>query len=128
MAVILDQESRLLLVRNTYDPRYSWSLPGGWMGKHEQPEECIRRELLEETGFEIQVDAFLQAWTRPRLPSVDIVYRGSIVGGTFRPSAEIVEARFFPVDELPEGLTPMHEQILERLQVTRSDSVVTVDV
>lgn len=115
MAVVEDEENRFLLVRNTYDPRYPWSLPGGWMGKHEQPDECIKRELFEETSLEVEVVRLVGTWTRRRLPSVDIIYRCSIVRGTFQPSVEIVEARFFPLGELPEGLFPSHRTILESL-------------
>jgi 8-oxo-dGTP diphosphatase len=117
MAVILDEDNRLLLVRNTYDPRFSWGLPGGWMGRDEQPEECIRREILEETGFELEVDRLLATRTHSRLPSVDIVYRGWITGGAFRQSAEIAEAAYFPIDNLPDGLTPIHQRLLEWLEI-----------
>lgn len=117
VVVICDDSDRVLLVRNTYNPRFVWSLPGGWMGKNEQPAECIQRELGEETGFEIEVDALLAARTHDHLPSVDLVYRGRIVGGEFRASAEVVEARFFPPDQLPEGMTPLHERMLATTRV-----------
>jgi 8-oxo-dGTP diphosphatase len=118
MVVVTDEQDRLLLVRNTYDPRYSWGLPGGWMGRNEQPEECIRREIAEETGYELEIDYLLATRSHPRLPSIDIVYRGRITGGTFRPSAEIVEARYFSLDNLPDGLTPIHQRLLTWLQVS----------
>jgi 8-oxo-dGTP diphosphatase len=117
MVVVLDEEDRLFLVRNTYDPRYSWSLPGGWMGKNEQPEECIVREVQEETGFALEVDRLLATRTHPRLPSVDIVYQGRIVGGTFKVSAEIAEYGYFALNELPDGLTPIHQRLLTWLGV-----------
>jgi hypothetical protein len=53
------------------------------------------------------------------LPSVDIVYRGRIVGGEFRPSAEIVDARFFSLDDLPDGLTPLHHRWLESTEILK---------
>lgn len=119
MVVILDENGRLFLARNTYDPRYSWSLPGGWMGRNEQPDECIRREIYEETGYELDVDCLLATRTHPRLPSVDIIYRGRIAGGTFRASAEIAEVGFFELDELPDGLMPVHQQLLSLLEIDR---------
>lgn len=114
MAIIEDSDGRVLLVRNTYEPRYDWSLPGGWMGRNEQPVECIQRELREETGYEIEVDELVDARTRSRLPSVDLIYRGRICGGAFRASAEVVEARFFRSNALPEGLAPGHVRLLSR--------------
>lgn len=112
MVLIQDDAGRILLVRNTYEPLYDWSLPGGWMGKHEQPDECIRRELFEETGYEIEVNGLVEARTRSRMPSVDLVFRGRITGGSFRASIEITEARFFQLDELPDRLAPGHRRLL----------------
>jgi 8-oxo-dGTP diphosphatase len=122
MVIIQDEHGRILLVRNTYDPRYPWSLPGGWMGKNEQPDECIKRELWEETGFQIDVDRILTTRTHERLPSVDIVFRGHISGGTFRRSAEVVLAEFFPLDDLPDGFTPLHARLLSSLEITAVES------
>lgn len=113
--IVEDGEGRVMLVRNTYESRYSWSLPGGWMGRNEQPTECIQRELREETGYAIAVEELLDARTQSRLPSVDLVYRGRIAGGEFRPSVEVAEARFFPVDDLPEGLMVSHRRLLTSL-------------
>lgn len=121
MAVIMDDQNRILLVKNTYDPRYRWSLPGGWMGRHEQPEACIRRELAEETGYDLAVDRLIGTRSHPRLPSVDIVFRGRIIGGTFRASAEISDARYFALDELPYGFMPVHQRLLELLEVPADD-------
>jgi 8-oxo-dGTP diphosphatase len=122
MAVIQDERHRIFLVRNTYDPRYSWSLPGGWMGRNEHPEDCIRREIAEETGYQIEIGRLVSTKTHSRLPSVDIVFSGKITGGSFRKSAEIVEARFFDADELPEGLTPIHKRLLEWAEVIPGSS------
>ncbi len=115
IVMLFDEQDRIFLVRNTYDPRYAWSLPGGWMGRHEQPDECIRREVMEETGFEIEVDRLLATRAHHRLPSVDILYQGRITGGEFRSSAEIREARYFRLHELPDGLMPAHRRMLEKL-------------
>jgi 8-oxo-dGTP diphosphatase len=121
MIVIQDDANRLFLVRNTYDPRYPWGLPGGWMGRDEQPEECIKREVTEETGFEIVVDELMATRSHPRLPSVDIVFRGRIVGGAFSSSAEINDAEYFPLSDLPDGLTPVHKRLLTWLNVLPTD-------
>ena len=116
IVMLFDDEDRIFLVRNTYDPRYAWSLPGGWMGRNEQPDECIRREIVEETGYEIEIDRLLATRSHHRLPSVDILYQGRIVGGTFRASAEISEAQFFRTNELPDGIMPAHKRMLEHVR------------
>jgi len=55
---------------------------------------------------------------------LDIVYIGSFIGGTFKPSPEVSDAKFFPFENLPNILTRdvlLIRKIIEqrkRLQVT----------
>lgn len=49
MAVVLDGEGRLLLVRAVY--RRAWSPPGGFLADDEDPVTGALRELWEETGL-----------------------------------------------------------------------------
>jgi 8-oxo-dGTP pyrophosphatase MutT (NUDIX family) len=53
-AAIFDQtQERLLLTRRTDNAR--WCLPGGRMESGECAAECCAREVLEETGLEVEV-------------------------------------------------------------------------
>ncbi|TWT28397.1 NUDIX hydrolase [Planomicrobium sp. CPCC 101110] len=40
-------------------PKDRYFLPGGGIEEKELPEECLRRELLEETGYAIAVGSFI---------------------------------------------------------------------
>jgi hydroxymethylpyrimidine/phosphomethylpyrimidine kinase len=52
MVLATDSRGRVLLVRRAFDPgKGLLCLPGGFMDLGETPEECARRELLEETGL-----------------------------------------------------------------------------
>lgn len=55
VGVVLNDAGQLLLVEHVFHPKYPWGLPGGWMGRSEDPDETIRREVREETGMRIQV-------------------------------------------------------------------------
>jgi ADP-ribose pyrophosphatase YjhB (NUDIX family)/predicted nucleotidyltransferase len=51
---ILKHKSKILLLKRTSDDYLypnMWTLPGGYLKKNETFEECIRREIFEETGL-----------------------------------------------------------------------------
>ncbi|MFS0782099.1 NUDIX hydrolase [Bacillus sp. 1P06AnD] len=54
-AVILDEKREKVAVVQNGSGRYF--LPGGGIERQETPEQCLIRELLEETGYEIRIDS-----------------------------------------------------------------------
>ena len=54
VALLLTEDLKIVLVRQFRPARNSRTIefPAGFMEKGEDPEEAIRRELLEETGYE----------------------------------------------------------------------------
>jgi 8-oxo-dGTP diphosphatase len=54
-AVVFDPEGRVLLIRRGKPPKMGlWSVPGGCLEPGETLVACCRREVLEETGIEIE--------------------------------------------------------------------------
>lgn len=45
----------------------TWALPGGHLELHESFEECARREVLEETGLELDNLQYMTAVNSPRI-------------------------------------------------------------
>lgn len=62
-AAILDDNSRLLLVQRRDSGK--WAMPGGTMEMDESLEGCIVREVKEETGIDIELDAIIGTYTDP---------------------------------------------------------------
>ena len=61
-AAIFAEDGKMLLVNRS--DGYGWGLPGGFCEVYEGPEETIVREVREETGIEVRVEAFIQIFQR----------------------------------------------------------------
>jgi 8-oxo-dGTP diphosphatase len=113
-AVIVDDDRILLALWNGPTPP-KWTMPGGGVELHETTEQGAVREVLEETGFHVELDGLLGTAShvfpaesrlsgRPRpLKAVRVVYAAHIVGGALANEVDgsTDEARWFPLDEVP---------------------------
>ncbi|OGM21142.1 hypothetical protein A2714_04895 [Candidatus Woesebacteria bacterium RIFCSPHIGHO2_01_FULL_38_9] len=99
--IFFDEENRILLFRHTYRNGESWALPGGYIKAKEHPKEAIEREVMEESGLTITADERLKIRTDRTSARIEIIYIGSFIGGEFKPSSEVKEARLFSFDDLP---------------------------
>ncbi len=61
--LLLDETGRVLLVRFAYRGRRWWCAPGGGLEVGETHEDAARREISEETGFELR-EPGPWIWTR----------------------------------------------------------------
>ena len=103
-----DEEGRLLLTRRAVDPdKGRWDLPGGFLEEAEHPLDALRRELLEETGLEIEPGEFVCA-TIDRYgnepgaqATLNLVWSARVVGGEPAPADDVAELGWFGPDSLP---------------------------
>ena len=59
-AIIVDSESKILLIRRAKDPaKGKLALPGGFVDFDETAESALHREISEELGLELQSIAYL---------------------------------------------------------------------
>jgi len=115
--VILTWRGELLMVKRKYDPRAgAWCLPAGFMEYGETPERCALRELKEETGLSGSLGKLFGVYTGtddPRVRAVLILYAAERAGGRLKPGDDAIEARFFPLKELPRPIAfAAHRQAL----------------
>ncbi len=112
MALIQDDAARILVVEHTYRREVPWGLPGGWLKHAESPEAGLRREVLEETGLDVTVDALLAAdfWGSSQL---DLLYRCTVRSGSYRSSDETGRHMWLASGELPE-LLPNQQALLRK--------------
>lgn len=116
-AIVLDDRDRVLLVRHTYVN--GWYLPGGGVKRRETPAESALRELREETAvIATAPPQLLGAYGSFRRQHSDYVLVYVVRDWrreTWRPNLEIAECAFFPLDGLPEGVSPATVRRLEEL-------------
>lgn len=115
MALIQDDEGRILVLEHTYRRDVPWGLPGGWLKTAESPESGLAREVREETGLDISVDDLLGAafWGNSQL---DLLYRCTVIQGTYQPSDETGIHRWLAPEQLPE-LLPNQRRLLRKAGV-----------
>jgi ADP-ribose pyrophosphatase YjhB (NUDIX family) len=98
--IIFNVNNEVLLFKHTYRG-YEWSLPGGYIKAREHPKEGLEREIEEESGYIVSVSKRYKIRTDRDAARLDIVYIGTFIGGEFRPSSEVTDAKFFTFDTIP---------------------------
>ena len=112
-AVVMNGDGKVLLLNHLLRPYSGWGLPGGFVTAKEQAEDAIKRELLEETGIRIENVEMFRVRTIAR--HIEILFRATAsTEGTVQ-SREIVELRWFGVNELPEGLPQSQKEIVRNI-------------
>ena len=103
--IAVDEAGRVFLVRHAYGSG-RWSLPGGGLGRKEDPADCARREMREELGCELerleptaQFDEVLYG-----APHRAFVFTARFAGEPRADGREIVETGWFALDALPPDL------------------------
>lgn len=122
--LVLDAQNRLLMMKRSDSG--SWGVPGGAMELGETTEETARRELLEETGLEVDELTLFGVFSGKELyyryPSGEEVYNVSIVYlthdayGTVKLfDGEHYDFQYFDLANLPENISPPIKPILKKL-------------
>lgn len=113
LGVITNDEGQVLLFKHEYRDE-PWGIPGGWM-ELESPEDGLIREVYEETGLTLQITGLSRTIVGQKPSRVEIIFRGRISEGTFRPSTEISEILYCSVDHWPDGLPQGQRKIIKEV-------------
>lgn len=118
IAVIYSEDKKkILLVKRRDVP--VWVLPGGGIDSGETPEDAAVRELYEETGVIGHSPHLLIIYTPiNRIASkthlIELLYKS----GSPRAQVETADARFFPLNALPDSFFFIHKEWLAEIQNT----------
>ncbi|MFZ0370057.1 MAG: NUDIX hydrolase [Halobacillus sp.] len=121
-AFVMDEHNRVLLQLRA--DTQTWGLPGGFMEMDEKVEDAARRETKEETGLELGEMELFGVYSGTELHKtfpngdqvalVQILFTCKEFTGAFNfQDGETLDARFFPLDQLPDQIFEKHRIFLD---------------
>jgi 8-oxo-dGTP diphosphatase len=122
-AVIVDRDRVLLVCRATEPLKGDWSVPGGMLELGEKLRDGVRREVLEETGLDVEPGVVLDVFDsifrdeegRTQYHYVLIDYLCRSISGEAGAGSDVSELRWVREDELSAmGLRDSIEQVVRK--------------
>ncbi len=111
-AVVVENNRILMLERSD---GLGLSLPGGLIKSNETAQEGLRREVQEETGYDILITGLLNVYSGPRrdprFSSIEIAYIAELIGGGPQSSVE-GKPVWLPLNGLPSRLAFDHSRVI----------------
>ncbi len=104
VVVFIEYEGKVLLTQRSMNPGLGkWSLPGGFADYDEAPEEAARREILEETALEVEIDTLLAVFPKRDQGMADLViaYGATVVSGEAQAGDDAAAIGWFSPDTIP---------------------------
>jgi len=124
VGAVIIQDGRVVLVKRRFEPLAGqWSLPGGRLELGETLEGGLAREMVEETGLEVEVGPVVDVFDRilldperkVRYHYVLIDYLCRPVGGSLHHGSDVAAAEFVdPADLDRYRLTPKATSVIEK--------------
>jgi ADP-ribose/FAD diphosphatase len=107
-ALIVNGRRILLTLRKNEPFQGYWDIPGGFLEYGEAPEAGLYREIKEEMGLEIRIESllgiFMDKYGEDGFSTLNIFYRSKAVGQPQFCAKEIMEFRWFSLDQLPNNI------------------------
>lgn len=117
-AIIRIQKTFVLVKQRTGG---RWTLPGGRVKRHENVEQALRREVFEETGLELLSGSLAGILERTDQRQICLYFKTVPRCWSVRRNGplqttceEIAEVQRWPIDHLPDNLTPQAARVLSQ--------------
>jgi len=100
VGVVFNEVGQVLLVEHVFHAQHPWGLPGGWIGRNEDPDRAVEREFREELELDVQAEHLLLT-ERTQPNHLDIAFRCNSAGQIGTLSYELLGYDWFSLDDLP---------------------------
>ena len=88
---IVERGEQVLLVKRGNEPGYGlWSMPGGYVDRGEVVEDAAAREVLEETGLEVEIDRLVGLFSEAGHPVMVAAFAARELGGDLKAGDRLV--------------------------------------
>ena len=104
VAFVYSEAGILFIKRGSAPRKGSWALPSGFVEPDESPQETVLRELREETGIRGTIRDLIGVYTQPTTVYGNVLliaYDVQPTSGKLKAGTDAVDARFFPINKLP---------------------------
>jgi 8-oxo-dGTP pyrophosphatase MutT (NUDIX family) len=122
--IIIDADKKVLMIHRTDND--CWCFPGGGVELGESVEDTAVREVLEETGLDVDEIKLFEVFSGKdqyyKYPNGDEVYNVDIVfiARNYKGKANINDEsygfKFFKIDELPDMISPPVIPVVEKFK------------
>ncbi|MCU1685323.1 MAG: hydrolase [Amycolatopsis sp.] len=102
--VVIDARDRVLAIQRQDNGH--WEAPGGVLELDESFEDGVRREVAEETGLSVKVEALTGVYKNMSRGIVALVFRCAPEDGTTHPTDEAHAVRWLTKEEVSDLMAP----------------------
>lgn len=120
---IIFHEEKIVLIKRGKEPfKGMYALPGGIVEYGERVEDCVVREIREETGLETEVMNLVGVYSEPerdpRGHFITIAFNLRVLGGKLHSGDDATDVSLFELDSLPD-LAADHLSIIKDALLVR---------
>lgn len=101
-AAVVREDGRMLAIRRRDNG--AWVQPGGVVELDEDPADTAVREVLEETGVKVEVEALTGVYKNMTRSIVSLVFRCRPIAGEAHPTDEATEVAWLTDQEIRERM------------------------